>query len=589
MVKGIFTLLLLFHWFLSFLRALPHYAAHKRLNRLPHLPQFRSRGISSFSSKSYNPRRSLGLHSGETDALCGSSSHSGNMRCPLNVCCSAAGYCGTGVDFCSLSNSTMSCQKEYGSCENITRPSSTCGPKSSTGRSVGYLQLDNIEVQRCNGIYPDSMLTQGLTHLFLAFASIDPDNFSIVPHREDLYKKFTTLESSTNLQTWIAIGGWAFSDPGPTETTWSRLASCPLNRRKFIVSLKNFFPGTSARNGRPEDTKNFVALLKELRAEFRDEFGISVALPASYWYLRWFDVKSMEEFVDFFGLMAYDLHGVWDGNGEFGKFVAGHTSIAEIQNMILPLWYADIEPAKINLGLAYYGRGYTLSSPTCNIINCSWVGPSRGGNCTKTPGVMTLKEIKDLIFEKGIEPLLLSREMMKQVSWDNQWIGYDDMETIEMKKQWANKYCFGGTTIWSIDQYFGTWEKYSESEGYKDMQYSTRYSYTGSMPSPLQTVSSDASTAIPTTVSTILLSQGCAVHMANSAINSGTHVTSETASRATPTAAQTPSLSRRHAGYTGHTRHRTILGTDSEEAQTGTLEASTTTINYVLEMHRVNV
>ena len=40
---------------------------------------------------------------------------------------------------------------------------------------------------------------------------------------------------------------------------------------------------------------------------------------------------------------------------------------------------------------------------------------------------------------------------MKQITWGNQWIGYDDNETEEMKKKWASGHCFGGTMIWSVD------------------------------------------------------------------------------------------------------------------------------------------
>lgn len=42
--------------------------------------------------------------------------------------------------------------------------------------------------------------------------------------------------------------------------------------------------------------------------------------------------------------------------------------------------------------------------------------------------------------------------MVKQISWDgNQWMGYDDAETIAMKTGFANNRCLGGTMIWSID------------------------------------------------------------------------------------------------------------------------------------------
>ena len=55
---------------------------------------------------------------------------------------------------------------------------------------------------------------------------------------------------------------------------------------------------------------------------------------------------------------------------------------------------------------------------------------------------------RQYIREKRLEPQLLEESMMKQITWDNQWIGYDDSETIEMKKKFASGLCFGGTMIW---------------------------------------------------------------------------------------------------------------------------------------------
>lgn len=44
-----------------------------------------------------------------------------------------------------------------------------------------------------------------------------------------------------NLQTWIAVGGGGFSDPGtPTHTTWSDMVSSAGSRAKFVASLKPF-------------------------------------------------------------------------------------------------------------------------------------------------------------------------------------------------------------------------------------------------------------------------------------------------------------------------------------------------------------
>lgn len=48
-----------------------------------------------------------------------------------------------------------------------------------------------------------------------------------------------------------------------------------------------------------------------MKAAFGGQYGISLTLAPDYWYLRGFDAKAMEPYVDFFGFMAYDLHGFW--------------------------------------------------------------------------------------------------------------------------------------------------------------------------------------------------------------------------------------------------------------------------------------
>ena len=160
----------------------------------------------------------------------------------------------------------------------------------------------------------------------------------------------------------------------------------------------------------------------------------------------------MEPYVDFFGFMAYDLHGFWDADLKtLGAKVRGQTDIREIYNDTLPLWFDNLNPSKINFGLAYYGRGYTLANAGCNQLECPFVGPSLPGPCTKFNGVLSLAEIKQYIRDKGLTPQLLENSMMKQITWGNQWIGYDDPDTIAMKKKFASGMCFGGTMIWSVD------------------------------------------------------------------------------------------------------------------------------------------
>lgn len=383
------------------------------------------------------------------------------------------------------------CQQGFGLCQVVPPPS--CSGQSASGRTIGYYQASNVRDRLCNRITPAQIKTDGLTHLYFAFANIDPSSFAVVPvdaSDVSLYTQFTALQTSS-LQTWIALGGFDFSDVGPTHSTWSvalrlhsrkqaigahcpkltrtarsNMTSTPGNRAAFISSLMQFmteygfqgvdldweYPASADRGGGPADTANFVALVREMRAAFGTQFGISLTLAPDYWYLRGFDAKGMEPYVDWFGFMAYDLHGSWDADTKtLGSIVRGQADIREIANDSLPLWFDGLDPAKINFGTAYYGRGYTLTDPTCAYIGCSFKGPSNPAPCTNFPGVMSLIEIQTLIQQKGIVPEMIQASMMKQISWDDQWIGYDDADTIALKKQWASDTCFGGTMIWSVD------------------------------------------------------------------------------------------------------------------------------------------
>ncbi|KAF2803392.1 glycoside hydrolase [Mytilinidion resinicola] len=243
-------------------------------------------------------------------------------------------------------------------------------------------------METCNRIWPEQINTTGLTHLYFAFAYIDPVTFSIVPAEPadvELIPRFTALKTQS-MQTWIAVGGWSFSDPGPTQGTWSAMTSSKENRASFITS----YPATDVRGGHEEDTANLVFLVQELRAAFGTRYGLSVILAPDYWYLRGMDPKAMEPYVDWFGFMGYDLHGAWDAAVKtVGPIIRPQSDIRDIDKDLLPLWFDDLDPHKVNLGLAYYGRGFTVSDTKCMYFGCTFTGPSKASNCTQTEGFMS--------------------------------------------------------------------------------------------------------------------------------------------------------------------------------------------------------
>jgi chitinase len=133
----------------------------------------------------------------------------------------------TTSDYCRNADpirNTLPCQAGYGSCAVTGPPPCPAGGKSIEGRKIGYYQSWNVRDRKCNKVEPQQLNTTGYTHLFYAFASIDPKTFTITPmHPDDeqRMKDFTAMTKSRGLQAWIAIGGFDFSNKtAATHTTW---------------------------------------------------------------------------------------------------------------------------------------------------------------------------------------------------------------------------------------------------------------------------------------------------------------------------------------------------------------------------------
>ncbi|KAF5244120.1 hypothetical protein FANTH_7875 [Fusarium anthophilum] len=232
-------------------------------------------------------------------AMCGEFSEEGEMPCGMNLCCSVSGWCGTTEVFCDNADpihKTLPCQAGYGSCNIASSPSCARGGGSTTGRTIGYYQSWNVRTRKLGSL----------------------------------------------------SGGFDFSNENTSNhNTWSDMVSTKANRAAFIQSARAYmdaygfqgidldweYPGEPKRGGRKlADTRNFSMLLKEMRAAYGGKYGISLTLAPDYWYLRWFDAKAMEPYVDFFGFMAYDLHGYWDEDVKIlgkilGKIIRGQADI----------------------------------------------------------------------------------------------------------------------------------------------------------------------------------------------------------------------------------------------------------------------
>ena len=57
------------------------------------------------------------------------------------------------------------------------------------------------------------------------------------------------------------------------------------------------------------EATDYLRLLALIRAKMPKDKTLSIAAPASYWYLKQFPIKAMSELLDYIVYMNYDLHG----------------------------------------------------------------------------------------------------------------------------------------------------------------------------------------------------------------------------------------------------------------------------------------
>ncbi|KAK8109310.1 hypothetical protein PG984_015111 [Apiospora sp. TS-2023a] len=396
----------------------------------------------------------------DAKAECGENAATPGQTCPLNVCCSQYGFCGTTSEFCG-----DGCQS------NCPQPKPSVGPSNTQKRIIGYWESWNSQ-HACGTMSPGEIPVTLLTHLNVAFGYINSafqvtNMDGVAP---ELYKSIGDVKSrNPSIKLIIALGGWTFSDPGPWQDIFPTMVSTEANRATFIRNLLGFlseygydgvdfdweYPGAGDRGGSKQDGVNYTAMLKELRAAI-DASGkgyiVTFTAPTSYWYLQNFDIENMVRYVDWVNLMSYDLHGVWDSDNPIGSQVLAHTNLTEIDLALDLFWRAGVDPADLVLGLGLYGRSFQLTDSSCWKPGCKFSGPGEAGPCTATPGILSFREIKQIIQSTGASSYLDTEAAVRYLVYgNNSWISFDDEATFRAKINHANKNGLGGLMVWAVD------------------------------------------------------------------------------------------------------------------------------------------
>lgn len=161
-----------------------------------------------------------------------------------------------------------------------------------------------------------------------------------------------------------------------------------------------------------------------------------------------YNLPALAPYVDFFNLMAYDIHGDWD----IPQIIGAHTDLSYIKNSVQYFLHNGVPSNKIVLGLAAYGHTYYLSDPTCTAPGCGFTSGGPGG-CAGATGDMPYFTIDQYVQSKNYDSLTFNptTSSMEMVISGNVWISFDDPVTLGIKAAYAASMCMRGTMWWAVD------------------------------------------------------------------------------------------------------------------------------------------
>ncbi|KAH6679952.1 killer toxin subunits alpha/beta [Plectosphaerella plurivora] len=401
--------------------------------------------------------------------------------CPLKTCCNIWGQCGTTTDFCVISKSETgnpgtSEKGKNGCIANCGMEIVNNGQGPATFRKIGYFEGWNLD-RECLQMHV-GRIDDTYTHIHFSFAEISNDFNVVIP--EKVKGQFDEFKKATKYKKILAFGGWSFSTEFDTSPIFGQSVTA-ANRAAFADRVIQFakdnnldgldfdweypsvtdIPGVV---GHKDDGKNYLEFLKLVKQKMPGGMSLSIAAPASFWYLKGFPIEDMAKTLDYIVYMTYDLHGQWDAGSLWanpgcpsGSCLRSHVNYTETYNALSMITKAGVPSHKVVVGVSSYGRSFKMSDSSCRGPECTFLGdrsnsPAKPGRCTGTGGYLANAEIDEIINGGGAVKLWGDDDDTNFVVYEGtEWVAYMTDTTKNRRTAKYKEWNFGGTSDWAID------------------------------------------------------------------------------------------------------------------------------------------
>ncbi|XP_059612620.1 chitinase-3-like protein 1 [Phlebotomus argentipes] len=315
------------------------------------------------------------------------------------------------------------------------------------------------------------------THLVYTYFGIDSEANIVIRDLwldlEENYgfgnlRKLEALKKvNPKLKILMDIGGW-----NEGTQTFSSVANDGTKVLRFVKNCLDFlqkynfdgltldweYPG-QREGSRSSDRNAFTHLVKSLAKALHEKNLILTAVvdPLPNSAETSYDIPQMSKYVDFVMLKTIDMHGSWAPT-------IGHNSplypktwevnmerFMNIQSAVFHYLKRGTPSEKLIFGVPTYGRGFQMSTEGRNIPGSPHSGPSTAGIHSNDPGFLGFNELCEKRLTENWQDFWDEEQKVPFSTREDQWIGYDNEESLRIKARFVKSFKLGGLMVSNIE------------------------------------------------------------------------------------------------------------------------------------------
>lgn len=300
-----------------------------------------------------------------------------------------------------------------------------------------------------------------VTHIMVAFASIDTNGDLIFPIAIDIPAITALKAQNPALKVLLSVGGWEWSQPftSVANDTAKRTAFANSCRQKCLdlnldgIDLDWEWPGGGNTTPLAGDRNNFTALVHGVRLALDSltpttgkAYELTCYAPADTVSISFWDLAALKHDFNFFNVQGYDLHGSWENR-------TGHQSGLRRnplgpddglnQEQVLAIYTAaGVPKSQLLVGAPFYGQAWTATGFEQNGLfqNANPFGPMTYATIATGPAKHYLRTWD----HDAKVPWLFDALGTKRV------ISYDDPQSIFEKANYSRSNGYSGVYFWQL-------------------------------------------------------------------------------------------------------------------------------------------